>query len=52
MYINYIWVINNFIAYWGVTCIRGLTVIKTMPADVNEKSQGISSYGVDLVLLE
>ena len=22
----YIWVINNFIAYWGVTYIRGLTV--------------------------
>ena len=24
---NYIWVINNFIAYWGMTYIRGLTVI-------------------------
>ena len=23
---NYIWVINNVIAYWGVTYIRGLTV--------------------------
>ena len=23
---NYIWVINNFIAYWGATYIRGLTV--------------------------
>ena len=24
---NYIWVINNFIAYWGATYIRGFTVI-------------------------
>ena len=24
---NSIWVINNFIAYWGATYIRGLTVI-------------------------
>ena len=23
---NYIWLINNFIAYWGVIYIRGLTV--------------------------
>ena len=23
---NYIWVINNFIAYWGATYIRGFTV--------------------------
>ena len=25
---NYIWVINNFIAYWGVPYIRGLTVVE------------------------
>ena len=24
---NYIWVINNFIAYWDVTYIRGLRVM-------------------------
>ena len=24
---NYIWVINNFIAYWGATFIRGFTVL-------------------------
>ena len=24
---NYIWVINNFIAYWGATYIRGFTVL-------------------------
>ena len=24
---NYIWVINNFIAYWGATYIRGFTVM-------------------------
>ena len=24
---NYIWVINNFIAYWGETCIRALKAI-------------------------
>ena len=24
---NYIWVINNFITYWGATYIRGFTVI-------------------------
>ena len=24
---NYIWVISSFIAYWGVTYIRGLTVV-------------------------
>ena len=24
---NYIWVINNFITYWGVTYIRGFTVV-------------------------
>ena len=23
---NYIWVINNFITYYGANCIRGLTV--------------------------
>ena len=30
---NYIWVINNFIAYWGATYIRGFTVvsINTLP---------------------
>ena len=26
---NYIWVINSFIAYWGATYIRDLTVFKT-----------------------
>ena len=25
---NYIWVINNFIAYWGATYIRGFTVFR------------------------
>ena len=25
---NYIWVINNFIAYWGATYIRGFTVMR------------------------
>ena len=25
---NYIWVINSFIAYWGATYIRGLTVLQ------------------------
>ena len=27
-YSNYIWVINNFIAYWGVAYIRSLTVVE------------------------
>ena len=28
---NYIWVINNVIAYWGATYIRGFTVISVIP---------------------
>ena len=29
---NYIWVINNLIAYWSATYIRDLTVINTRPS--------------------
>ena len=28
--LNYIWVINNFVAYWGATYIRDLTVMRKM----------------------
>ena len=30
---NYIWVIDNFIAYWGASYIRDLTVVSTMAAN-------------------
>ena len=45
---NYIWVINNFIAYYGAPYIRGLTVFEWKHLNFDRISKEYSSMGLHL----
>ena len=47
----YIWVINNFIAYWGAAYIRVLTVY-TMAFRVNHSMSGGRKFNIKLFILK